>query len=114
VPDLDSPLLSASRYRSILYRDIETQDVCRRLAATASRRGILRFAAGNNSEAIRDFDLALQYFPDYPQAVENKGIVFYFSGQPDSARLYLERFIELEPTSPELPKVRGILARLGG
>jgi len=114
VPDLDSPLLSASRYRSILYRDIETQDVCRRLAATASRCGILRFAAGNNSEAIRDFDLALQYFPDYPQAVENKGIVFYFSGQPDSARLYLERFIELEPTSPELPKVRGILARLGG
>ncbi|MBN2465564.1 DUF2723 domain-containing protein [candidate division WOR-3 bacterium] len=112
-PDLDSPLLPPSRYRSTLYRDLETQDLCRRLAATASRRGILQLAADNSAEAIRDFDLALQYFPDYPQAIENKGLVFFFSDQPDSARLYLNRFLELEPTSAELPKVREILARLG-
>jgi hypothetical protein len=114
VPDLDSPLLPSSRYRSTLYHDEETQDLCRRLAATASRRGILRFAADNSTEAISNFDLALAYFPDYPQAIENKGMVFYFSGQPDSARLYLERYIVLEPTSTELPKVREFLARLGG
>jgi hypothetical protein len=112
-PDLDSPLLPAGRYRSTLYRDLETQDLCRRLAATASRRGILQFAADNSTEAIRNFDLALRYFPDYPQAVENKGMVFFFSEQPDSARLYLNRFIALEPTSTELPKVREVLARLG-
>jgi hypothetical protein len=114
IPDLDSPLLPSSRHRSTLYHDLETQDLRRRMAATASGRGILRFAADNSAVAIEDFDLALQYFPDYPQAVENKGIVFFFSNRPDSARYYLNRFTMLEPTSPEMPKVSGFLARLGG
>jgi len=113
LPDLESPLPSPSRYRATQYRDVETQDLCRRFAATACRRGIIRFATNANEDAIRSFDLALEYLPDYPQAVENKGIVLFFSDQPDSARYYLNRFITLEPESPEIPKVRQILARLG-
>jgi len=113
LPDLESPLPSPSRYRATQYRDVETQDLCRRFAATACRRGIIRFAANANEDAIRSFNLALQYFPDYPQAIENKGIVFFFSNQPDSARHYLNRFVTLEPASPEIPKVRQILAQLG-
>jgi hypothetical protein len=113
LPDLDSPLPSPGRYRATLHRDLETQDLCRRFAATACRRGIIRFASNANADAIRSFDLALRYFPDYPQAIENKGIVFFFSSQPDSARFYLNRFITLDPQSPEIPKVRQILARLG-
>ncbi|MCX6843565.1 MAG: DUF2723 domain-containing protein [candidate division WOR-3 bacterium] len=113
LPDLDSPLPPASRYHITMYRDLETQDICRRFAVTACRRGIIRLANNANTEAIRDFDLSLQYFPDYPSAIEDKGIVFLYSNQPDSARFYLNRFITLEPQSPELPKIREILARLG-
>ena len=113
LPDLDSPLPPASRYRITFYRDLETQDICRRFAVTACRRGIIRLANNADAEAIRDFNLALQYFPDYPSAIENKGIVFLYSNQPDSARFYLNRFIALDPNSPELPKVRQALAQLG-
>ena len=113
LPDLDSPLPPANRYRSTLYRDLETQDLCRRFAATACRRGIIRFATSANAEAVQDFNLALSYFPDYPQAIENKGIVFFFSSRPDSARFYLSRFLTLDPQSTEIPKVRQILAKLG-
>jgi len=113
VPDLDSPLPPASRYHISAYRDNETQDVCRRFAATACRRGIIRFAMNNNAGAIRDFNLGLEYFPDYPSAIEDKGIVFYYSNQPDSARYYLKRFVILDPQSPEIPKVRQVLAQLG-
>jgi hypothetical protein len=113
LPDLNSPLPPPSRYDATLYRDLETQDLCRRFAATACRRGIIRFASNANAEAIRSFDIALQYFPDYPQAIENKGIVFFFSNQPDSARFYLSRFITIDPQSPEIPKVRQILAGIG-
>ena len=113
LPDLDSPLPPASRYHITVYRDLETQDICRRFAATACRRGIIRFASNANAKAIMDFDLALQYFPDYPSAIEDKGIVFLYSNQPDSARFYLNRFIALDPQSPELPKVRQALGQLG-
>ena len=113
LPDLDSPLPPANRYRSTLYRDLETQALCRRFAATACRRGIIRFATSANAEAVQDFNLALSYFPDYPQAIENKGIVFFFSSRPDSARFYLSRFLTLDPQSTEIPKVRQILAKLG-
>ena len=67
----------------------------------------------NNAGAIRDFNLGLEYFPDYPSAIEDKGIVFYYSNQPDSARYYLKRFVILDPQSPEIPKVRQVLAQLG-
>jgi tetratricopeptide (TPR) repeat protein len=113
VPDLDSPMPPASRYHINAYRDPETQDVCRRFAATACRRGIIRFANNAYAEALRDFNLALEYFPDYPSAIEDKGIVFFYSNQPDSARFYLERYITLDPRSPEIPKVKQVLAQLG-
>ena len=112
LPDLDSPLPPASRYHITIYRDNETRDICRRFAATACRRGIIRFAANANAEALRDFNLALQYFPDYPSAIEDKGIVFLYSDHPDSARFYLNRFVTLDPQSTEIPKVRQILAKL--
>jgi len=63
--------------------------------------------------AIKDSNTALEHYPDYPSAVENKGLVFYAAGQPDSAALYLVRFLTLEPNSPELQKVRAILQQLG-
>jgi Tfp pilus assembly protein PilF len=74
---------------------------------------MLFFGSGDAGRAISDFNLALSYFPGYPAAIENKGLVFAFSGQPDSGRIYLNRYLQLEPDSPEVPKVRQVLSRLG-
>jgi hypothetical protein len=41
----------------------------------------------------------LEYYPDYPSAVENTGLVFYAEGRPDIAGVYLARFLALEPNS---------------
>jgi len=100
------------RYSTVRFRDSETGDLCRRFAATALRRGILHFAQNNPAAALQDFDLSLAYYPDYPAAIENKGLVFFFTNQPDSSRYYLNRFLELAPDSPEIPKVKSFLSRL--
>jgi hypothetical protein len=92
--------------------DDYAEDACRRYAAALNRRGILRFARQDAPGAQSDFDRALAYYPDYPGAVENKGLVYYFSGEPDSARLYLERFARLDPLSPEVRRVRPLLDEL--
>lgn len=114
LPPLPEPALpSPERYSTSLYLDPETQDVCRRFAAAANRRGIIRYGRGDIAAALEDFDLALEYFPDYPSPVENKGILFFFEGPRDSARFYLSRFLELAPASPEAPKVRDFLRELG-
>jgi tetratricopeptide (TPR) repeat protein len=100
------------QYSTSRFRDPETRDLCLRFAATANRRGMLRHEAGNTDAALTDFDLALAYFPEYGAAVENKGLVHAISGEPDSARVYLVRYLELEPNSPEVPKVKSVLAGL--
>jgi tetratricopeptide (TPR) repeat protein len=92
--------------------DDYAEDACRRYAAALNRRGILRFARDDAPGAQADFDRALAYYPDYPGAIENKGLVFYLSGEPDSARLYLERFARLDPSSPEMQRVRSLLEGL--
>ena len=101
------------RYSTDRFTDIETQDLCRRFAATVNRRGILRFGAGDNAGAISDFNLALAYLPGYPSAIENKGIVFYYSDQPDSARYYLNTYLQIGPDKEEIVKVKAFLNRLG-
>lgn len=110
LPALDwLPLPARCRGRQT---DDYAEDVCRRYAAAFNRRGILKFGRDDAAGAQSDFDRALDYFANYPGAVENKGLVYYFTGQPDSARHYLERFAELEPTSPELQRVRQLLEGL--
>ncbi|MCX7732905.1 MAG: DUF2723 domain-containing protein [candidate division WOR-3 bacterium] len=101
------------RYQTSRFYDPLTVDLCRRFAATVNRRGMLKYARGDASGAIADFNRSLQYYPEYPSAIENKGLVFAFEGKPDSARHYLRRFLELEPDSPEREKVKLILSRLG-
>ncbi len=101
------------RYQTLRFYDPLTVDLCRRFAATVNRRGMLKYARGDAGGAVADFNWSLQYYPDYPAAIENKGLVFAFEGQPDSARHYLCLFLELEPNSPEREKVKLILGRLG-
>ncbi len=100
------------KYSTEKFYDPYAEDLCRRFAATANRRGMLRYARGDETGAISDFNLALQYYPDYTAAIENKGLVFALEGKSDSARFYLTRFIKLEPNSPEINKVKSFLNNL--
>lgn len=101
------------RYCATRFYDSYTVDLCRRFAATVNRRGMLKFAKDDVAGAMQDFNLSLKYFPDYPAAIENKGLVFALKNVPDSARFYLNRFLILDPQSPETEKVRFYLNRLG-
>ncbi|MEO0073469.1 MAG: hypothetical protein ABIK43_02250, partial [candidate division WOR-3 bacterium] len=100
------------RYRTSHFHDPASIDLCRRFAATVNRRGMLSFEVGNSQDAIADFNLALAYYPDFPAAIENKGLVFAMDGQNDSAIRYLQRYLELEPHSSEVPRVREFLKYL--
>lgn len=100
------------RYNTRRFYDPYTVDLCRRFAATVNRRGMMRYARGDVLRALSDFNLSLEYFPDYPAAIENKGLVYAFEGQADSAKFYLHRFLELDPHSVENEKVKSILNRL--
>lgn len=100
------------RYNTSLFREKESQDLCRRFAATANRRGILHFRTGDSTKALADFNLALRYFPEYASAMENKGIVFFYTGQPDSARHYLHAYLRTAPDAQEAAKVRIFLEKL--
>ncbi|MEO0082236.1 MAG: DUF2723 domain-containing protein, partial [candidate division WOR-3 bacterium] len=100
------------RYNTDRFLDVETQDLCRRFAAAANRRGILRFSTGDSKGALSDFNLALAYFPAYPSPVENKGIVYFYSDQADSAKYYLSAYLEIAPDNQEVIKVRSFLNRL--
>lgn len=101
-----------ARYRVGRGHDRETQDLCRRFAAAANRRGILKFKHGDNPGAFADFRLALEYFPGYPSAIENKGLVYFYASEPESARKYLNLFLETSPDVSEALKVRQFLDRL--
>ncbi len=100
------------RYRSLRRYDVATEDLCRRFAASINRRGMLRYAKGDITGALFDFNLSLTYYPEYSAAIENKGIVFALEGEPDSARFYLTKFLELEPNSQESDKVRMFLQKV--
>lgn len=111
-PNIHFTFPGPEKYSTKKFFDPYAEDLSRRFAATANRRGMLRYAKGDIAGAIADFNLALQYYPDYPAPIENKGLVFALEGNPDSARFYLTKFIRLEPNSPEINKVKLFLNRL--
>ncbi|MEO0085292.1 MAG: hypothetical protein ABIK37_01535, partial [candidate division WOR-3 bacterium] len=104
--------LGPDHYSTDRFRDAETQDLCRRFAAAANRRGMLRFEREDPTGALADFDLALAYYPDYTAPIENKGLVYYFTNQPDSAEKYLTLFVLKDPRSPDSPKANSVLQQL--
>lgn len=111
-PDIKFTFPGPEKYSTKKFFNPYAEDLCRRFAATVNRRGMIRYAKGDITGAIADFNLALLYYPDYPAPIENKGLVFALEGYPDSARFYLTKFIRLEPNSPEIKKVKLFLNRL--
>ncbi|MGQ9677743.1 MAG: protein O-mannosyl-transferase family [bacterium] len=108
-PNIKFTFPGPEKYSAQKFYDPYADDLVRRFAATANRRGMLRYANGNIVGALSDFDLALRYYPNYTAPIENKGLVFALEGNPDSARFYLTKFIKLAPNSPENYKIKKIL-----
>jgi tetratricopeptide (TPR) repeat protein len=63
-------------------------------------RGLARLESGGYQDAVREFDLALEYKPDYGAAYTNRGVALSKSGDPSAAILSYRRALALEPDSP--------------
>jgi tetratricopeptide (TPR) repeat protein len=47
--------------------------------------------------AIRDFDTAIRYDPDYPEAYNNRALAYIGKGQPDQALRDFDEAVRLDP-----------------
>jgi len=59
--------------------------------------GACLHAMGLEDRAEEEFRTVLGQVPDHPIATFNMGIVFYTGTTMDSARVYFERYLELDP-----------------
>lgn len=64
--------------------------------------------------AIEEFQKVLTADPTHGIAIFNVGIVYSSQQQADSARVYLKRYLELEPDGPAAPTAKAYLQELGG
>ncbi|MDH3891790.1 MAG: tetratricopeptide repeat protein [candidate division Zixibacteria bacterium] len=64
--------------------------------------------------AIQEFQTVLAVDPTHGIATFNVGIVYSSQQQPDSARVYFQRYLELDPHGPAAATARAQLQRLGG
>lgn len=65
---------------------------------------------GMPDRAVQEFRRALLKSPQHPIAHFNMGVVFLGEQKIDSARLYWERYLELEPRGPGADRARELLA----
>ncbi len=90
---------AAAHFTALL--DANPQD-----AAAWAARGKLRFVSGDKSQAIADFDRAIELSPT-AEALTLRGFAWKRSGDPQKAMADLNRAIELDPTFALAWRVRG-------
>ncbi len=64
---------------------------------------------GLSGRALEEFRKVLRMEPDHGIANFNMAVVSYAVGQPDSARAYAKRYLELEPNGRAAPTALQIL-----
>jgi tetratricopeptide (TPR) repeat protein len=62
--------------------------------------------------SIEAFERAVRLDASHAYAHYHLGLAYYQRGRKDLAILHLQRFVELEPSAPEAPQVRVLLAEL--
>ena len=89
---LDLPSPQYYRVGELKHPDAIT--VAKKFAAAYNRRAIYRFQLGELSGAVKDFQRALEYFPQYYQVYSNLGLVYLDLGDTTRAlnywRIYLQ------------------------
>lgn len=71
--------------------------------------GTCLFAMGLPERAREEFTQALNEQPQHAIATFNMGIVLSHLGKQDSARMYWEQFLELQPEGPTADRARELL-----
>ena len=75
-------------------------------------RGVALFDQGKTREAIATFQRVLTLLPDHAPSHYRLGLSYISTDESDSARLHLERFIELAPENPEVSSAKEMLQYL--
>jgi Tfp pilus assembly protein PilF len=70
------------------------------------------FNDGDTAGSIAMFEEVLSIDPDHPRAHYHLGICYVSTGDPASAKMHLEKFIELAPDDPEVQTAKDMLAYL--
>lgn len=76
--------------------------------------GACLHAMGLPLRAIEEFRSVVDQHPDHGIATFNLGIVFYDQQQPDSARFYFRRYLEVDPSGPAAEQAQSLLDQIGG
>jgi len=69
---------------------------------------------GLGDRAIEEFHRVLYTDNDHPIANFNIGVVYYNENQKDSARVYLQNYLALEPNGRASDAARDLIRELGG
>lgn len=71
--------------------------------------GEIYFSNQKIDEAIHYFELSTRIKPDWPPSYLKLGYVYMNKGDYEKAKLNLNKFLELDPKSPEAPTVKNII-----
>jgi regulator of sirC expression with transglutaminase-like and TPR domain len=93
--------------RGIFLRPLAKRAV---IAHFLSNRGAIASKEGRREDALRDFDAALELFPDLEVAWDNRGLEHLKAGEFEAARTDLTKPIELHPLDAHAFNNRGLAA----
>ncbi|MFQ5498321.1 MAG: tetratricopeptide repeat protein [Candidatus Zixiibacteriota bacterium] len=98
--------MAAESYKRALAIDGSSADV--RVDYGACLHGM-----GLSERAIEEFLAVVQDHPDHTIVYFNLGIVYYSLNQPDSARLFWNKYLERDPNGQVAEAVREYLKKIG-
>jgi len=104
-------IADSSVERGIFMRPLSNRAV---IAHFLSNRGAIASRAGGRDDAMRDFDAALELYPDLEAAYYNRGLEHLKAGEFDTAREDLTKAIELHPLDAQAFNNRGLANLRGG
>ena len=76
------------------------------------QQGMLLFNEGSAQAAVEAFERVLSAAPDHARAHYQLGRAYLSAGDYEKGRQYLERFIEMAPSDPEVEGAKAMLAYL--
>ncbi len=99
--------IAAEAYKRALAINGENPDV-------RTDYGACLHGMGLELRALEEFRMVLKDHPNHPIATFNMGIVYYNEQKTDSAKVYWEKYLSLEPEGNIANTVRQYLQQIGG
>ncbi|WP_298436388.1 tetratricopeptide repeat protein [Geobacter sp.] len=106
--DTDQPQKAINAYGKALELDHNNPNIL-------TDQGIMYKRVGQFDRAVANFEKAQQIDPKHVQSLYNLGVVYMDDlKQPDKAIKAWNRYLELEPTSPNAQQIRGLIEQAKG